>query len=214
MAKKLYEEASVQAIANAIREKNGEASTYKIGEMAAAIAAITGGSSAPESDPREVYGGTRPAEWLRLPDYDKVEQNTMYLLVELKENYPNKASFMFRATSATVDEGIVVNGAFVSKASRTVAGNGVSADATITLDYDFNGFDWAKSLSDGKKQIVVRITLTNSRRNIQFRDTYNYYCPTIIRDVIYNVSARESYAADSYFYGIKYIVALPTEGVD
>ena len=208
MAKKLYEEASVQAIANAIREKNGEASTYKIGEMAAAIAAITGGSSAPESDPREVYGGTRPAEWLRLPDYDKVEQNTMYLLVELKENYPNKASFMFRATSATVDEGIVVNGAFVSKASRTVAGNGVSADATITLDYDFNGFDWAKSLSDGKKQIVVRITLTNSRRNIQFRDTYNYYCPTIIRDVIYNVSARESYAADSYFYGIKYIYLM------
>ena len=41
MAKKLYEEASVQAIANAIREKNGEASTYKIGEMAAAIAAIS-----------------------------------------------------------------------------------------------------------------------------------------------------------------------------
>lgn len=45
MAKKLYEEASVQAIANAIREKNGEASTYKIGEMAAAIAAITGGGA-------------------------------------------------------------------------------------------------------------------------------------------------------------------------
>ena len=40
--KKLYEEASVQAIANAIREKNGEASTYKIGEMAAAISAISG----------------------------------------------------------------------------------------------------------------------------------------------------------------------------
>ena len=42
MAKKLYEEASVQAIANAIREKNGEATTYKIGEMAAAIADISG----------------------------------------------------------------------------------------------------------------------------------------------------------------------------
>lgn len=40
MAKKLYEEASVQAIANAIRAKNGEATTYKIGEMAAAINAI------------------------------------------------------------------------------------------------------------------------------------------------------------------------------
>ena len=41
MAKKLYDEASVQAIANAIREKNGEASTYKIREMAGKISAIT-----------------------------------------------------------------------------------------------------------------------------------------------------------------------------
>ena len=120
-----------------------------------AVDAITSGSSAPESDPREVYGGTRPAEWLRLPDYDKVEQNTMYLLVELKENYPNKASFIFRAISATVDEGLVVNGAFVSKASRTIAGNGMNNDKSITLNYDFNEFDWAKSLSDGTKQIVV-----------------------------------------------------------
>lgn len=40
MAKKLYEEASVQAIANAIRAKNGEATTYKIGEMAAEVSAI------------------------------------------------------------------------------------------------------------------------------------------------------------------------------
>lgn len=42
MAKKLYEESSVQDIANAIREKNGETTTYKIGEMAAAVRAITG----------------------------------------------------------------------------------------------------------------------------------------------------------------------------
>lgn len=46
MAKKLYEESSVQAIANAIREKNGEASTYKIGEMAAAIGSISSGGIA------------------------------------------------------------------------------------------------------------------------------------------------------------------------
>lgn len=42
MAKKLYEETAVQDIANAIRAKNGEATTYKIGEMATAIAAISG----------------------------------------------------------------------------------------------------------------------------------------------------------------------------
>lgn len=40
MAKKLYEESSVQAIASAIREKNGLTTTYKIGEMAGAIQAM------------------------------------------------------------------------------------------------------------------------------------------------------------------------------
>lgn len=37
MAKKLYEESSVQNIANAIRKKNGSTSTYTIGEMSEAI---------------------------------------------------------------------------------------------------------------------------------------------------------------------------------
>lgn len=203
-------DAAMTHTANRIRAKTG--GTDQIAWDSAkgfgdAVDAITSGSSAPESDPREVYGGTRPAEWLRLPDYDKVEQNTMYLLVELKENYPNTGKFVFQGTSATVDEGIVVNGAFVSKASRTVAGNG-QTNVTITLDYDFNGFDWAKSLSNGKKQIVVKITLTTPYRNIQFRDTYNYYCPTIIRDVIYNVSASNFYTSDVYFYGIKYIYLM------
>lgn len=39
---KLYEETAVQDIAAAIREKNGTATKYKIGEMAAAVRAITG----------------------------------------------------------------------------------------------------------------------------------------------------------------------------
>lgn len=56
-----------------------------------------------------------------------------------------------------------------------------------------------------KKQIVVRITFTTPYRNIQFNNTYDYYCPTIVRDVIYNVSASDSFASDLYLYGIKYI---------
>lgn len=42
MAKKLYEETSVQNIADAIREKNGSTSTYTIGEMSEAISNLTG----------------------------------------------------------------------------------------------------------------------------------------------------------------------------
>ena len=204
-------DAAMTYTANRIRNKTGgtDQITWDSAKgFGDAVDAITSGSSAPESDPREVYGGTRPAEWLRLPDYDKVEQNTMYLLVELKENYPNTGKFTFRAEAATVDEGLVVNGAFVSKASRTIAGNGTNNDRTFTLNYDFNGFDWAKSLSDGTKQIVVKITLTTPYRNIKFQNTYNYYCPTIIRDMIYNIITRDSHAADAYFYGIKYMYLM------
>ena len=203
-------DAAMTYTANRIRNKTGgtDQITWDSAKgFGDAVDTITGGSSSPQSDPREVYGGERPAEWLRLPDYDKVEQNTMYLLVELKENYPNTEKFTFRAISATVDEGIVVNGAFVSKASRTVSGNNGN-NTTITLDYDFNEFDWAKLLSNEKKQIVVRITFTTPYRNVQFNNTYDYYCPTIIRDVIYNVSASDFFTADSYFYGIKYIYLM------
>lgn len=42
MAKKLYEESSVQAIAAAIREKNGTATKYKVAEMADAVRVLSG----------------------------------------------------------------------------------------------------------------------------------------------------------------------------
>ena len=50
MAKKLYEESSVQAIAAAIRAKNGGSTTYKIGEMAAAIQSLQGADSIQHAD--------------------------------------------------------------------------------------------------------------------------------------------------------------------
>lgn len=42
MAKKLYKEASIQAIAAAIREKNGTTTKYKIAEMGAAVRTLSG----------------------------------------------------------------------------------------------------------------------------------------------------------------------------
>lgn len=43
MAQKLYEETNIQAIADAIREKNGTTDTYLVSEMAAAVSAIQAG---------------------------------------------------------------------------------------------------------------------------------------------------------------------------
>lgn len=50
MAKKLYEEASVQDIANAIREKTGGAETYKIAQMGNAVRGITTGDQIAHAD--------------------------------------------------------------------------------------------------------------------------------------------------------------------
>lgn len=55
MAKKLYEEASVQDIAVAIREKNGTATKYKVAEMGDAVRGITTGDQIAHADiPRYV----------------------------------------------------------------------------------------------------------------------------------------------------------------
>ena len=45
MAKKLYEESDIQAIADAIREKNGTTDTYTVAEMGKSIKNISSGSS-------------------------------------------------------------------------------------------------------------------------------------------------------------------------
>lgn len=50
MAKKLYEEASVQDIANAIREKTGGTETYKIAQMGNAVRGITTGDQIAHAD--------------------------------------------------------------------------------------------------------------------------------------------------------------------
>ena len=50
MANKLYEEASVQAIADAIRAKNGSTAKYKISEMGGAVMALQSGDSINQVD--------------------------------------------------------------------------------------------------------------------------------------------------------------------
>lgn len=48
--KKLYEEAAVQDIADAIREKTGGAETYRIAQMGAAVRSIPGGDQIAHAD--------------------------------------------------------------------------------------------------------------------------------------------------------------------
>lgn len=150
-------------IADAIRTKTGKISPLTIEQMPSEIESISGGPSAPESDPREVYQGTRPAEWLRLPDYDKVANRTMYCLVKLFPNGTNKVSFGFRSDgTCTMYAGKVINGEFVAFENDepvTVKGNGPYGDKIITRVFNYADYD--DTMSDGTKQLVIKLEVSS-----------------------------------------------------
>ena len=165
-------DAAMTYTANRIRNKTG--GTDQIAWDSAkgfgdAVDAITGGSSAPESDPREVYQGTRPAEWLRLPDYDKITDNTAYFLLALYPSGKNNIRIAFRASgSCTITAGTVSNGEFVPFENDdivTVAGKG---NEYAVAERTFNFADYNTAMSDGTKQIVVKVNTTDTLKRLTF----------------------------------------------
>ena len=155
-----------------------------------AVDAITTGSSAPESDTREVYQGTRPAEWLRLPDYDKVEEHTLYFLLKLFPNGENKVSFGLRCSGVcTISAGEVSDGAFVQYADDTpVSITGTGGEQTIVRTFNFVDYP-QNQMTDGSRQIVVRISASNRFFQIHYRGT-EYHENSGIMDMIVNCDSN------------------------
>ena len=175
--------------ANRIRNKTG--STDQIVWDSAkgfgdAVDAITGGSSAPESDPREVYQGTRPAEWLRLPDYDKVENHTVYFLLKLFPNGENKVSFTLRFNGVcTISAGEVSNGTFVQYVDDTpVSVTGTGGEQTIARTFNFEDYP-QNQMTDGSRQVVVRLSAPSGFWRIHYAGT-EYRENSGIMDMIIN----------------------------
>lgn len=195
-------DAAMTYTANRIRNKTGD--TNQIAWDSAkgfgdAVDAITSGSSAPESDPREVYQGTRPAEWLRLPDYDKVADRTMYCLVALFPDGTNKVSFGFRCNgNCTMTAGKVVNGEFVAFENDepvTVEGAGPYTHCYITRI--FNYADYTDTMSDGTKQLVIKLETTGAWYRIwsNATNTDSYYVNNGILDIILH---RDDFEQDTF----------------
>ena len=170
-------DAAMTYTANRIRNKTGD--TNQIAWDSAkgfgdAVDAITTGSSAQESDPREVYQGTRPAEWLRLPDYDKVGNNTVYFLFELLPYGTNTISLQFRTGGvATITAGVVSNGEFIPFENDDVVSMQGVSHSTKTISRTFNYADYGTVMSDGTKQIVVQFQTTGSLIRIYFGGSSN-----------------------------------------
>lgn len=161
-------------IADAIRTKTGKTASLTIEQMPSEIESISGGSSAPESDPREVYQGTRPAEWLRLPDYDKVEDNTIYFLLELFPYGTNTISLQFRTAGvATITAGVVSNGEFIPFENDNVVSMQGQYYGWKEISRTFNYADYGTVMSDGTKQIVVQFQTTSGLNRIAFGGSSN-----------------------------------------
>lgn len=119
--KKLYEESSVQAIANAIREKNGGTATYKIDAMAAAIKALPSKDNIVHAD---------------IPDYIK----TAALEVAKKvQAVRTSESIVFIAASDAHQ---------LDTSADIVAGNKHAGMAMKALMYILPGIDFACYLGD------------------------------------------------------------------
>lgn len=94
MAKKLYEESSVQDIANAIRAKNGETATYKIAEMAAAIEAISGSPIVDENLENTVqYRQMNATAAEFITDVDYTENANDYSITKVTPYYSAATSY-------------------------------------------------------------------------------------------------------------------------
>lgn len=205
-------DAAMTYTANRIRNKTG--GTDQIAWDSAkgfgdAVDAITTGSSAPESDPREVYQGTRPAEWLRLPDYDKVANRTMYCLVKLFPTGTNKVSFGFRCEgNCTMYAGKVINGEFVAFENDepvTVAGSGYAGDKIITRV--FNYADYTDTMSDGTKQLVIKLEVSGYWHRIWSNTrTGSYYINNGVVDMILRKddTASDTFVTEGNLMGCRY----------
>ena len=126
MTKKLYEESSIQDIANAIREKNGTTTKYKVAEMGAAVMALSNEDTITHAD---------------IPSYVKAE--ALAVAEKVKEVLQND-SIVFLAISDFHHTGPQVDG----WQTNINAGNLHACQALKVLSYSLPKIDFACMLGD------------------------------------------------------------------
>lgn len=141
-------------------------------------------------DTREVYQGTRPVEWLKMPDYDRLDPNSIYFLFHILPYGDNVFALQTRHDGeATIQYGKCENGTFVANAEYAedkFAGAGSTAWTYFTKEFNYD--DWDKyEMSDGTRQIIIKVTFNKmfrigfTQKNIE------------IKDILCNCNATDNY---------------------
>lgn len=174
------------AIADAIREKTGDKGLMGLDDMANGVNAVfeMGYTKGKEEggnpqDTREVYQGTRPVEWLTMPDYDKLDSNSIYFLFHILPYGDNVFALQTRHDGeATIQYGKCENGTFVANAEYAedkFAGAGTTAWTYFTKEFNYD--DWNKyEMSEGTRQIIIKVTFNKlyriglAQNNIEIKD--------------------------------------------
>lgn len=136
MSKKLYEESAVQAIAAAIRAKNGGSETYKIGEMATAIQALSD-KGVIVDDPAYFYAEVADT----ITKLASLRKSGTLLIVFLTDSHlytssNNKQYFdaqmaAMKAVCAAIKPDLVVHGGDMTNGSESKAVTKAAADNVV-----------------------------------------------------------------------------------
>ncbi len=142
-------------------------------------------------DRREIYQGTRPIEWLRMPDYDKLDANTMYFLFDILPYGDNIFDILARHDGeATVEFGSCKDGVFVADAEYgqdIFAGGGATLNTYYTKVFNYD--EWGKyQLSNGRRQIIIKMTFNQ----LAFRIGYNRE-NIEVKEILNNCFFRDNY---------------------
>lgn len=148
MAKKLYDETFIQAIADAIRSKNGLASKYKVAEMAAAIQAIEGTSDTKT----EVYTFNQEraevTKFLKEVTYDPSDYTVSSIadyVTKGSANHPEGITIPMKSAGTL----IVIDGNTNNVFSKTITGGG-----SVTIYNCTPGVDSKFILIDNNNNII------------------------------------------------------------
>lgn len=220
MAKKLYEENNIQAIADAIRSKNGLTDKYKPSEMAAAVLAIPAGG-----------GGDLPEEAFLITDnctYRFANGNWDWFIEmygdRITTNDISNANYMFYGYQAKKDIQFVINmkqniakfnyflgNAYDINVAPTIKLNLISPtyddiDFTYLLYGCYNIRDAENMFHTDALECLSNIKVTSAYSSPKYSNIFpNCYSLRKIPSWYYKLRfSEESTAAPAYSYGLHY----------